>query len=110
MRRKESQSCYCRAVHGRDIIPTFHLTRSREPAHQHRIRSMSIRSKLFALALCLALSPAQAQSIGGGIDNGAGSGGGGGGGTPGGTNGQIQFNNSSSFGGLTPAIATACGG
>lgn len=33
----------------------------------------------------------------------------GGGGTPGGTNGQIQFNNSGSFGGLTPAIATGCG-
>jgi hypothetical protein len=40
-----------------------------------------------------------------GIVNG---GGGGGGGTPGGTNGQIQFNNSGAFGGLTPAIQTGC--
>jgi len=32
-----------------------------------------------------------------------------GGGPPGGTNGQIQYNNSGSFGGLTPAIATGCG-
>ena len=39
---------------------------------------MSIRSSIVALSLLVALSPAQAQSIGGGIDNGAGSSGGGG--------------------------------
>ncbi len=40
-------------------------------------------------------------------DSGAGCGGGGGG-SPGGTNGQIQYNNSGSFGGITPAISTGC--
>ncbi len=47
-----------------------------------------------ALSLC---GSAQAQQV----LSGPSSGGGGGGGTPGGTNGQIQYNNGGAFGGLT---------
>lgn len=57
--------------------------------------------KIFGIIAAVLFSTSALAQIGGGIYNPSASSGGGGGGSPGGTNGQVQYNNAGSFGGFT---------